>query len=372
MIKSASRQPRGMVLLNGTRVSWIDFEINNNAYYQADTFRVTIPIKSQPAGIDTSWWAAQEQIEVELYIGFPSDPDNYSAEDLDIMFAGTVDILPHEMVSGVISLAGRDYTGKLIDTKTSMKWPGKTSSDIATMLASKYELTPAVTKTNKKVGVYIAHENAKMQIQWSEWDLLNWLAKQEGFQVYVAGTELHFEPKTASAPIYHMEWLVDDIGNKHFDGTSLTFERNLNLARDVIVYVHVPSSPKNKKGFTKEAKEVRNKDKVLNGKGQVRVGTPQVFTYTIPNLSPEQALQKAQTLLRDITRHQIKMLAVGIPADNILTPRHIILVSGTGIYDQQYNPDSVTRKISKQDGYLMDIVAKNHDINSQVPLIGSR
>lgn len=368
MLTPESRHPRGIVLLNGVRVAWIDIEINNNGYYQADTFRITVPVKGQDPQIDKYWWVNQEQVDVDIYIGFPLDHESYSIADLDLMLSGSVDVMPHELVTDIITLTGRDYTSKFIDTKTTMRWPNKSSSVIATMLATKYGLTSKVTSTKAKVGIYFK-DSTKLQAQASEWDLLTFLAKKEGFQVYVKGEELHFEPKSASAPVYNMQWVEDENGNKHFDGTSLTFERNLTLARDVIVRVDSWNRA-SKKVITAEARAVRSKDKTLMKKVGLRVGQPQMFTFSIPNLTREQAVQAAQSKLREITRHQLKMLAMGIPADNILTPQHIVTVSGTP-YDQNYNPDSITRMLSKRDGYTMDVMAKNHDVNSDVPLVGS-
>jgi phage protein D len=368
-MKSQVRQPRGIAMVNGIRMAWMDIEVNNNGYYQADAFRVTIPVKGQPSGVDRSWWAGLDTMEVEIYTGFPSDVEKYGTSDLDLMITGRVDNLPHELVNDVIILTGRDYTADLIDTKTSNKWPNRTSSGIATDLANKYGLTPVVTATNTKTGVYYTHDHAKMEMGMSEWDLLAWLAKEELFDVFIVGRELHFQPKETNPPIYDLKWVdATDTNTKQFIGQSLTFDRNLTLAKDVIV--HVKSwNQKQKKGFYKTAKATRNKDKTVS-RGWRDIGKPQEFTYTIPNLTPEQAQQKAYAILRDITKHQIRMAAVGLPATNDLTPRHIIRVSGTGAYDQDFNPYSITRRLSIRDGYTMDIVAKNHDVNSVVPISG--
>ena len=204
---SESRQPRAIVMINDIRVAWIDIEVNNNAYYQADSFRVTIPIKDQPSKIDRAWWASQDMMEVEIYTGLPPDADKYSTSDLDLLISARVDNCPHEMVSDVIVLTGRDYTADLIDTKTSDKWPMKTASAIAIAIANKYELTAGfVTPTKTKVGTYYDHDHAKLQMDMSEWDLLVWLASAEGFQIYVEGKNLHFEPRPTEPPIYKIIW----------------------------------------------------------------------------------------------------------------------------------------------------------------------
>lgn len=368
MLTSISRQPRGIVIINDIRIAWLDIEVNNNAYYQADSFRVRVPLQGQPSGIDRLWWAGQDMLEIEIYAGIPADVLHFGTSDLELLIAGKVDNLPHEMVSDVITLTGRDYTAELIDTKTSNKWPEHRASTIAKYLAGLHGLTTKyVVETKSKSGTMYAHDHAKLQMDMSQWDLLAWLAHAEGFQVYVQGKDLHFEPKPDSPPVYPMAWAdatADTL--KSFDGTSLTFERNLTLAKDVIV--HVKSwNQKQKKPFIKTAKSKRNRDKTARG---YRIGTPQEFTYSIPNLTPEKALQRAQAILMDITKHQVGMTAAGIPAvgPSVLTPQHVIQVSGTGAYDQDYMPVSITRKMSMQEGYTMDIVSKNHDVNSVIPI----
>lgn len=368
MIVSSTRQPRSIVMINGIRVAWTDIEVNNNAYYQADSFRVTIPMRDQPSGIDREWLAAQDLMEIEIYTGIPSDVSNYSTSDLDLLITARVDNCPHDMVNDTITLTGRDYTADFIDTKTSKKWPQKTSSAVAIELATAHGLGIShIVKTSVKVGTYYAHDHAKLQMDMSEWDLLVWLASVENFQVYIKNKDLYFEPRAVVPLMYVMEWVdASATSTKRFDGKSLTFDRNLTLAKDVIVHIKSWNQKQNK-GFIKTAKAPRSKDKTVRG---YRIGKPQEFTYSIPNLTSEQALRRAWSKLKEITRHQMTMSASGIPAvgPDTLSPRHIIKVVGTGAYDQNYNPDSITRRMSMTDGYLMDVIAKNHDVNSVIPI----
>ena len=60
---------------------------------------------------------------------------------------------------------------------------------------------------------------------------------------------------------------------------------------------------------------------------------------------------------------EMKMYAK-MPADNILFPGVAIQVEGTGVYDQIYYADSVTRTMDITTGYLMELSAKNHNTDS--------
>lgn len=362
-IQPTARQPRGIVLVNSMQVAWIDWEVNNNGFYQADTFNVTLPISGQDPEMTLSWWAEQTALNVEIFVGFPANTDKFTIGDLGKLIEGQTDDLTIDLVARTVRLSGRDFTARLIDTKTTHKWQNKTASGIAIAIAKSHDLTPIVTATKKKTGKYYQLDHAKLTNQQSEWDLLTYLAHEEGFQVYVKGLELHFEPKDDSTDPYVLQW--DDVTNAHptFNGMQLSFSRNLTLAKDVIVKVR-SWNQKQKKGFTKIAKATHNKDTVLKGAAQP-TGEAQVYSYVVPNLTPEQALQKAQALLKNITQHEMKLSAT-LPADNILTPQCILQVKGTGAYDQDYYPDSVIRRMTFGGGYVMDVTAKNHNVESTV------
>src|SRR6185312_3401672 len=72
------RQPRGMVRINGQQVpGWIEWEVESNAYREADTFHVTFALSVLVAPFDEAWFASQTTIGVEILAGFPADPDNF-------------------------------------------------------------------------------------------------------------------------------------------------------------------------------------------------------------------------------------------------------------------------------------------------------
>lgn len=360
--QSATRQPRGMVRLNDEAgTGWVSFEVESNTFYQADTFRVDFAISALPASSNADWFSRQSVILVELLAGFPPDPENYSRADLDSLILGLVDDVSFDPIARTITLSGRDLTSRLIDAKTIEKWPNLTASQIATQLAVAHGLVPKVTKTTTKAGSYYQIDHVRVQTgERSVWDLLTWLAHEENMQVYVKGKELHFEPftKPTDNP-YLLQWQdpYDEQGFPVFNGTSLTFSRNLTLAKDIIVEVR-SWNVKNKKGFTKRAQATHNKNTVLKGAAQP-YGEAQVYSYVYPGLTPDQALKKAQTLLAEITQHEM-ILDATLPADSLLTTRNVIQVTGTGTaFDQIYYPDSIRREMGMDSGYRMSVHAKN-------------
>ena len=335
-------------MVNGARANAIiSIEVNNNNYYQADHFEVTLSLSGQPQATNWAWWVAQKDLVVECFIGFPTDPNHFTEKELDSLILGSVDSMEIDPVKNEIMLSGRDYTAKFIDARTTQKYVNQTSSQIATTLATQNGLTAQVTTTKSRAGQYYAAENSKLAKAMPQWDLLTFLANQEGFDVYVKGTTLYFNPKATAGDSYALQWNAKPT----FNGMAINFTRDLSKAHDVYVLVRY-TDIKNKKGLT-----------VSDPQG--KPGKAQQFIYNYKPATREQALQFAQKQRAAISQHEIK-LSASLPGDNILNARTPIQVTGTGTaFDQTYYAESVERRLSKG-GYTMNIRAKNHATDSQV------
>jgi hypothetical protein len=187
--------------------------------------------------------------------------------------------------------------------------------------------------------------------------LLTYLAHEERYVVYLKGKELHFEPQPEeSQNPYVLRWepAVDDRGFPIFNGQSISFSRNLTVARGVVVTVRSWNA-KNKKAFS-----VTYPTHKAKGTAPGKSSPPaQNYYFTIPGLTPEQALQRAQAKHKEITQHEMRLSFSG-PADNLLQATDIIRVEGTDSpFDQTYYPETINRTMSLSDGYTMRGEAKN-------------
>jgi phage protein D len=354
---SEARQPRGTVKLNDEIIpGWISLEVDNNAYRSADTFRVLFCVSLLAETRNADWFSRQKEIKVEIFTGFPTDPQHFTPEDLDSLIIGHADEINFDPGEGTIELCGRDLTALLIDTKTSEHFANQTASQIATTLAKRRGLTPVVTVTHTKAGLYYQHEHASLMQQQSEWELLSFLANVEDFQLYVKGQELHFEPRSKTpANSYLIVWKPADAQRGHpvSNVVALNLTRNLTIARDVIVKVHSWNSQR-KQGFTESFPKA---GKAITP-GQAASKTRE-YEYTIAGLTPAEAQQRAQSIYRQIIVHEMR-LEISLPADNMLTCNKPIQVRGTDTkFDQIYYPESITRSLSEEEGYRMEIHAKN-------------
>ena len=359
------RQPRAIVIINGYSVLWVDISITTTTFYVADSYHLTIPLYGQPPEFNIDYLAQQASLNIQIYVGFPLNPNAFSTEDLDLLMVSDCDEMVIDPLKAIVTFTGRDLTSRFIDTKTYAKYPNQTASTIVTNLANEHGLTPVVTATQGNVGTFYIRQNTLMTKETTEWDLITFLAQQYNYVAYVQGNNLVFSPKPTmenSTP-YILQYQPPSLpsGSPIFNGMTLDLTRCFTVAKDVTVKVRVPYSPLTGRSFTATAGK---KNPTINS---TSAGN-QIYTYTYPGLSNAQALAKAQQLLQEITLNELK-LSCSLPGDNKLLKSSLIQLIGTGTrFDQYYYTDTVTRNISVEDGYTMEVHAKNMDVNSQVSL----
>jgi phage protein D len=354
----SARQPRGVVKLAGVIVpGWIAWEVENNVFRAADTFRVGFAVASLPVARDAAWFAIQTEITVEIFASDrPTDPGAYVPAAGDRVIYGQVDDIDYHPALGTIELTGRDLTSRLIDTRTSVNNSNQTASQIASIIAGQHGLKPVVTATTTRVGTYYANDHVDVSQQQSEWEILIKLADYEGFDVFVTGDELHFEPKPPEGSShYALVWTppTPDTAHPSLNATTIALSRSLTIAKGVSVEVRSWNA-KQKKAFT--AAWPRQVKQVKPG---ASTNENQTYRFSIPGLTQDQAQARAQKLYAQIVQHMVK-LSADLPGDGLLDCTKTISLRGTGTaFDQVYFPDSVRRSMSMDEGYRMSVTAKN-------------
>jgi hypothetical protein len=347
---AALRQPRGIVRVNGEIMAgWVDWEVDNNTFYHADnntfyhadTFHVVFAIGGLPTGRDDIWFAAQSKLLIDIFGGFPADPNNPNTGELPQWITGYADEVEIDLVAREIHLHGRDLTAPLIDTQTNEKWRNQTSSDVAKTIAAKFGLTATyITPTTAKVGKYIETNTGQITSGQSYWHLLTMLANLENFVVYVNGQDLHFGlPPDINNEPYLFQWNTAPFT---FNGSRLSVSHNMTLAQNAQVTVN---SWHQRIGLVKAVYPAT-----------VPAGAKQ-YKKKFPNMLPDAAMAKAKALYKSIMQHEIKLTAE-LPADDLLTQTTIIKLIGTA-YDQLFYPASIKRRMSVHDGYTMSVQAQN-------------
>lgn len=368
---SQARNPRALVTINGIEVRKIDYiEYVENNTYISDSFHVKLPLYGQDQKLTIDYWLSQPAIMVEIFAGFPNSVDSYGIGDLQSLILGGINNLSITPCGNgaLVEFDGFDLSKKFIDNKTVDKYPNYTSSQIAILLAKKRGLNPIVTATTTLAGYYYSQDYVQLGSQMTEWDLLTYLAQKEGFQIYVKGLNLYFQPQavTTNNPYLLKVQTLENNQQTYFNGTSIKVSRNLNYARDVIVTVRSVNAATAHSGhISVTVKGTPTKKTAIAAQAQP-IGEAQTFTYTVPGLNKQQALTLAQQLLQNISQHE-RLIEATVPGDNLLHKDSLIQLQGVSeSADQFYYPDTITRRISPSEGYVMDIRAKNHSPQSVV------
>jgi phage protein D len=339
-------------MANGQRVTGaIEAEVISNNHYAADRFSTSIAIGSD-LWSGFALWASEADILLEVQFSLDGGVSYTS------MVQGAVDNVVINLSLGLIHVEGRDHTASLLETRTRETFANRTASEIATLLASRHNLSHQVSATATPVGRYYENEHDSITLdQFShattEWDLLAFLARQEGFDVFVQGQTLYFQPTTQMSDIA--------VSLRPADMIDLRMERSLTLARDIEVVVKSWNSRQNS-AFIQRARAARHGG-INRSSGQVLC-----YSYVRPNLTPDEALRFAQRKLVELTRHE-RTVEITMPGDLELTPRSILMLEGTGSdFDQAYFIDVIERRFHPSHGFSQHIRARNTSSDKETTL----
>lgn len=361
------RFPRAIVQVNDVGIKYLDVRIDTNDFSSADEFTVSVPLNGQPKPFTFGYWGNAAQFLIKIYVGFPTNPQQFTQDELELVFVGEADNCYVDPVAGVVRLVGRDLTSRLIDKKTTRKFSSLTASQLATLLANENGLTPIVTPTTTTLGSFYFLDQTLLSRTETEWDLLNSAATQEGFVVYVEAGNLIFKPKPVipgNPYVIYYNQPTNTFASPVSNVERITFERDMTLAQDVIVKVRCPYSSMTGNDFTVIATAHNTSRSELKGL-PTPSGHKQVYTFIKPGFTKQQALQYAQNVLKNIAQHGIKMYAT-LPGDPIFKKDTVVQVQGTDSdYDTYYYMSNILRTI-RPDGFKMTISTKNSPTNSEV------
>ena len=354
---SWARSPQVMLLLNGESINGvIRAEVTNNGHYASDCFAATVAIGPNPLAVVPSWSAANDLL-VDLRFSL-------NGASFAPLIRGSVDSMTIDPIMGVIRVEGRDLSASLIETRTQENFSNRTSSEIAEILAARHGLFAVVSPTTTPVGRYYQNEHDRITLnQFSrsttEWDLLVFLARQEGFDVFVQNATLYFQPRSMG-PLQVITVQAADL-------IELRLKRSLTLARDIEVIVKSWNS-RLRNAFIQTARATSK-----NGVGS---GPPQRYVLVRPNLTPDQALKLAQQKLAELTIHE-RTVELTMPGELAITPRTMLSLYGThSDFDQLYFVDVIERHIHADSGFVQHIRAKNSSPRSETTTptddVGSR
>ena len=360
----------------------VDCEVTNNNFYMADTWQFTVRLSGQQAPYNSPlWWGEQTLIEAQILAALQP----FAPGQGNFLVSGPTDDVNISLRNDTLTLSGRDYTSRFIDTRLSDTFlnvqNGKiflnqTASQIVGMLLENYwpdMQSATIAKTSTTVGTYAGVQNAIMFRNRSLWDVITWLAQNESsvdangnadpFVAYIIGKTFYFGPMSGSigggSGIFAINW-----ANKS-NADTLDLMRNLTLANDIRVTVQ---------GWGPMGRY----QAVASGKHAAAPSTDfpkgyQHYVYTVNGLSMQQASNRATALALLLSQHELTA-RISMPADFTLNPYGKVRLTNVDkskkptVWDTDYWVNAATWKFNLTDGAVMDLWLKNHPASQQVTL----
>jgi len=306
----------------------LDVQIDSNSYQSANRYRVRASLTA--SGYDV--WAG-DQIQLEIRLGL--DGAWLS------MIIGPVDRIAVDPARDEVVVDGRDLTASFIEARTQESFVNQTSSEIATTLAMRQGLVPAVTPTTTLVGRNFQNDHVRSTLDQharstTEWDLLVRLAELENFDVWVQGQTLNFAPLSADPdPVFLMP----------SDCISMRLERSVALTAGLGVAV---------KSWDCRGTQSISQTATTSG----YAGDAASYVVVRPNITADAAQNLANRIV-SLMAQQGRVVHIDMPGDLTTQPRGSLTISDTGTdFDGLYMITSVERSISFEHGFSQTVEAR--------------
>jgi hypothetical protein len=334
------RTPRIWAQINGANVNSImHADIAHNGSCQSSRFELTVSAIGDTSNIP---WLnlIGGKVSVTTYMreqrgGSPA-----------IMFEGLADNIAVDPINGTARIIGRDYSSVLISSTYQDSFVNQTASEIANYIAVRHGFLSNITQTSTMVGSYQCDGynqvllNAHSKIT-NEWDLLKYLAKAEGFQLFVDGTTLVFAPTKALSR--------NNLSIGTADVTALTFHKICPTSDQTTL------TAKSWNSWLGQAQIYTDNQSTA----QSALGLPALsadpgteIAIVRPNLSSEDAQQLVSQYLNALNE-QALTVQITMPGELSLNPGDALTVTtGNSIFDGNYIIKSLRRRFSPTAGFV--------------------
>jgi len=352
------RSPRIRGVVNGDSVNSImHAEVFVGGSHHSSRFELTV---STLGDLAESHRLALLNGRIEVSILMRALPDG---EDI-VLFEGLADGIAIDPVNNVSRIHGRDYSSILINSAYQKSFSNQTASEIVNYIADRHGLSSNIETTSAMVGSYYHDGHNQVLLNThsaisSEWDLLRYLAKAEGFELFFEGTVLVF----ASATSLPRNYVTLDKSNL----LGIKFLRSFPLADTSNIIVKSWNSWQGQM-FLHSEEKLYNQNTIGASNLDNRSGAEVAIIK--PNLTLQDAAQLAQRYLRTLDEQRLKVDVV-MPGDLSLKPLDILSITGNGSnIDSDYIVKSIRRHYSSAAGfiqYVRGVVAIDNSVSSVEP-----
>jgi phage protein D len=313
--------PRVQAVIGGVDIPGVFYlTIDSLGYFAASRFSIGFALNDL---VSSSYFAALGAATIAISV----------AEEIGFanLITGQIDNIRIDLLNKSAILSGRDLSARLIDAEIFETFNNQTSSQIADLIAGRFDLSPNITATSTPVGQYYELDHARNALalhsrSGTAWNLLSQLAQLEGFILSVTGTTLNFGPKPILAPVL------------------LTPNSTMKLEFEIATTIPTAATVKS-----------------WNSRGKTAVSqTAGAYAGTVlirPNLTAAQAGAVAADHLASLSQHG-KIVTITMPGDANMVPAAQIIFSGAGAgLDQTYTVGAIRRSLDAERGFTQTLRA---------------
>lgn len=323
------------VFVNGSPVAGLlQASVLTSNRFSSDSYSLTFAMGPCPLG-EITFWSTLSSGYVEIRVIPEYEPLSQT------LISGMVDTIHINPIQRIVSIEGRDLSSALIDSYRQQDFVNQSASEIVSTVASYHGLTPVVTATFGNVGRYYGDGSTRLSLGQfsrlrSDWDLLVQLARENGFDVFVLGSNLFFQPSDCSVDIpVHIAFR---------DVKTIRFEQSLTIASNATAQVQSWDSL-NMASYASDAADVG-----ISGTQNSATANAQPFLFSASNLTSQQVTNAANQYTAELNRLGV-VLHIEMPWDLTLSPRMQILIDESNSpFDTIYKIDSIERHYSTTSG----------------------
>lgn len=287
------------ITMNGEKIyNWQDFSIEVGGLGAVDTFSVTLPWEVTDNPENRQLFSGSKESAGIVYgtAVFKFDV-GFEGEEIKSFIEGEVDAVSWDFDdSGEwVKMSGRSFAAKPYDFSETVKYQNFTSTDVHSKICQLYDLNPIQPiKTTTMIGEYINEDHSTLTRDTSHWDLILYLAENEGFVTRLRGKDWYFGPinclENYEKPPVEFMWGYNVQSGLHI-------ERAPNAARNLTVEV-ISYQNSGKKGG---GSRIVEKASIESSKKDVSKYTIRVYK---PNVSRDQAQAFARNKLAELSQQQ--------------------------------------------------------------------
>jgi hypothetical protein len=342
MTRSVKGGAEILITVNGIQIQGLlHASIASTNCFSADSFSLTFALGSAPLS-DIVFWSSTVRAYVEVSTAARMD---MAAQ---MLITGMVDSILLDPALATVAIEGRDLSSSMIDSYRQQDFVNQTASEVVSAVARHHGLGCSVAPTAGNVGRYYGDGYTRLSLGRfsqlrSDWDLVVQLARENGFDVFVSGTTLYFQPSTdaknAAVPIA--------MGAVQ----RMRIERSLSISSGTTARVQSWDS-QNMTSYDSRREPADDAE-------TASAANPdnQAFLFSSSNLTSQQVTDAAGRYNSELGR-LATTLHLDMPWDLTLAPRMILFLQGTNsALDTTYRIDSIERRYNSKSGSVQSVRA---------------